>query len=78
MRLTFFGRLREVVGADEVDRFPPANIVDTESLRVWIGGEFPALLDAKVRIAIDDVIVSGAAPVAGVREVAFLPPVSGG
>ena len=78
MKLTFFGRLREAVGAGEVDRSPPTNVVDCESLRVWIGAEFPALLDPKVRIAIDDVIASGAAPIKGVREVAFLPPVSGG
>ena len=78
MKLTFFGRLREVVGAGGIDRFPTANVVDCESLRMWIGAEFPALLDAKVRIALDDVIASGAAPIKGVREVAFLPPVSGG
>ena len=78
MRLTFFGRLREVVGAGEIDRSPPENVVNAESLRLWIGGEFPELLDPKVRIAFDDVIVSDAAPVTGVREVAFLPPVSGG
>ena len=67
-----------MVGAGEIDRSPPTNVVDCESLRVWIGAEFPALLDARVRIAIDDVISSGSAPIAGVREVAFLPPVSGG
>ena len=78
MRLTFFGRLRDLIGAGEIDRSPPANVVDCESLRLWIGVEFPALLDARVRIAIDDVISSGSAPIAGVREVAFLPPVSGG
>ena len=78
MRLTFFGRLREAVGASEIDRSPTANIVDSESLRTWIGAEFPELLDPKVRIALDDVIASGAVSIAGVREVAFLPPVSGG
>ena len=78
MRLTFFGRLREAVGADALDRSPPANIVDAESLRAWIGTEFPDLLDAKVRIALDDVIVGDAAPIAGAAEAGFLPPVSGG
>lgn len=78
MRLTFFGRLREMVGAGEIDRSPPTNVVDCESLRVWIGAEFPALLDPKVRIALDDVIASGAALTARASEVAFLPPVSGG
>ena len=43
-----------------------------------IGSDHPALLDPKVRIALDDVLVSDDAAIAGVGEVAFLPPVSGG
>ena len=78
MRLAFFGRLRETIGAGELDRSPPANVVDSESLRVWIGAEFPDLLDPKVRIALDNVVVGDAALIAGVAEAAFLPPVSGG
>jgi len=78
MRLTFFGRLREAIGADIVDYSIPANVVDSESLRVWIGQEYPALLDPNVRIALDDVLAAGPAPIAGVAEAAFLPPVSGG
>ena len=78
MKLTFFGRLREAVGVGELDRSLPATIVDSESLRAWIGLEFPELLDAKVRVALDDVMTSGAVPIAGVNEIAFLPPVSGG
>ena len=78
MRLTFFGRLREAVGAGEIDRSPSADVVDSESLRTWIGAEFPDLLDPKVRIALDDVVAGDAAPIAGVIEAAFLPPVSGG
>lgn len=78
MRLTFFGRLRDAIGEPELDYSAPANVVDSESLRLLIGAEYPALLDPKVRIALDDVLVSGAAPIAGVREIAFLPPVSGG
>ena len=78
MKLTFYGRLREAVGAGELDRSPPANVADSESFRTWIGAEFPDLLDTKVRIALDDVVANGAMPIAGVSEVAFLPPVSGG
>lgn len=78
MRLTFFGRLRDAVGVDQLECSPPANVGDSESLRRWIGGEFPVLLDAGVRIALDDVLVIGPCPIAGVGEVAFLPPVSGG
>ncbi len=78
MRLTFFGRLRDVIGSGEIERSVPTNIVDSESLRAWIGTEYPALLDPKMRIALDDVLTAGPAPIAGVAEVAFLPPVSGG
>lgn len=78
MKLTFFGRLRDAVGVHELDCSVPANVGDSESLRLWIGAEYPVLLDAKVRIALDDVLVGGAAPIAGVAQVAFLPPVSGG
>ena len=78
MRLTFFGRLREAVGADEIERDVPPDVTDSEALRAWIGAEFPELLDHKVRIALNDVVANGAMPIAGVAEAAFLPPVSGG
>ncbi len=78
MKLTFFGRLRDAIGVPELDYSVPANVGDSESLRRSIGADYPALLDPTVRIALDDVLVSGAAPIAGVREIAFLPPVSGG
>ena len=78
MRLTFFGRLREAVGAGEIERDVPTDVTDSEALRTWIGAEFPELLDHKVRIALDDVVANGAMPIAGVAEAAFLPPVSGG
>jgi molybdopterin converting factor small subunit len=78
MKLTFFGRLRDSVGAGELDFPVPTNIVDSESLRSWLGDRHPALLDPSVRIALDDMVVSGPAPLAGVLEIAFLPPVSGG
>ncbi len=78
MRLTFFGRLRDAVGFGEMDCSPPANVDDSESLRAWIAGEHPVLLDPKVRMAIDDVLVRGPAPIDGAAEIAFLPPVSGG
>ena len=78
MKLIFFGRLRDEVGTHELDCLPPANVVNSESLRLWIGGQYPALLEPKVRIALDNVLVGKAAPISGVAEVAFLPPVSGG
>ena len=78
MKLTFFGRVRDAVGAGELDCSIPANVVDSESLRLWIGSQYPALLDPTVKIALDDVLTNGAVALAGVDEAAFLPPVSGG
>ena len=78
MRLRFFGRLRDAVGAGEFERAVPPHIADSEAMRRWIGEEYPALLDPSVRIAIDDVLAMGAVPIEGATEAAFLPPVSGG
>ena len=78
MKFLFFGRLRDEVGASEVESSVPARITDSETLRQWVGAERPALLDTRIRIALDDVLASGPAPIKGVTEVAFLPPVSGG
>ena len=78
MKLTFLGRLRDAVGAGEIECSVPATIANSEALRLWIGNEHPALLDATVRIALDDVLINGPAPIAGVAEAAFLPPASGG
>ena len=78
MKLTFFGRLRDQVGTGKIDCSPPTNVGDSESLRLWIGGQHSALLDPTVRIALDNILVSGPTPIVGVVEVAFLPPVSGG
>lgn len=78
MKLVFFGRLRDAIGRHEMDCSVPANVGNSESLRQWISGDYPVLLDPKVRIALDNVLISGAVPIAGVAEVAFLPPVSGG
>ena len=78
MKLRFFGRLRDAVGAPEFERAVPPHIVDSEAMRRWIGAEYPVLLDPSVRIAIDDVLATQTVPIDGAAEAAFLPPVSGG
>ncbi len=77
MKLRFFGRLRAAVG-DELEVELPPGVVDSTQLRNWLGREHPALLDPTVRMAIDDRILVAVTSLAGAREVAFLPPVSGG
>ena len=77
MKLRFFGRLRDAIGGElEVD--VPRDVSDSEQLRLWLGRRHPALLDASVRIALDDCILVAAAPIDGAREISFLPAVSGG
>lgn len=78
MKLTFYGRLRDEIGTHEIDCSIPANVCDSEALRHWIGARYPALLDPRLRIAFDGLLVADATPIAGVADVAFLPPVSGG
>ena len=78
MTLTFFGRLRDVVGVHHMMLAVPPEVRDSESLRHWLGAQYPALLDPRVRIAIDDVLATSTVPIDGASEVAFLPPVSGG
>lgn len=77
MRLRFFGRLRDAVGG-ELEVEVPRGVTDSEQLRAWLGHRHPALLDASVKIALDDRILVAPSPIAGAREIAFLPAVSGG
>ena len=78
MKLRFFGRLRDALGTSEVEVDVPANVTDSETLRTWLGSDYPALLDPSVRLALDDTVVAGRQPLGTAREAAFLPPVSGG
>jgi sulfur-carrier protein len=77
MKLSFFGRLRDAVG-DELMLDLPPHLVTTDDLRAFLGDRHPTLLDPAVKIALDDQILVASAPLAGAREIAFLPPVSGG
>ena len=77
MRLRFFGRLRHAIGR-ELEVEVPSHVTDSEQLRAWLGAQHPALLDASVKMALDDRILVAPQPIEGAREIAFLPPVSGG
>ena len=77
MRLRFFGRLRDSIGG-ELEVEVPGDVTDSEQLRAWLGRDHPDLLDASVKMALDDRILAAAEPIQGAREIAFLPPVSGG
>lgn len=79
-RLLFFGKLRDV-GADL--SVAPDDAATLGELRVWLERVAPdlaqALAKAKVRFAIDGELVhDDSASIVDAREVAFLPPMSGG
>ena len=82
-RLLFFGRLRDVAGQAERIVHLPRQLRTLTELCAWIrhdDAELGAALQAPgVRIAIDQVISSRADEgVQGAREIAFMPPLSGG
>ena len=81
MRVTvrFFARLRELVGAGELEREVPSGAtVGT----VWEGlvGDYPAIAayTASMSCAVNIDYARMTTPVSDGDEVAFLPPVSGG
>jgi molybdopterin synthase sulfur carrier subunit len=81
-RILFFGRLKEAAGgAEKTVELPPA-VRDATSLIVWLSEENQelrlALAAPAVRIAVDQRIVDRDAPISRPREIAFMPPYSGG
>ena len=77
MRVAYFGRLAEAAGVrSEVLEMSPATVGE---LRAMLAARVEGIGDAgKVRALVDDVIVGEDHVLAGVAEVGFLPPVSGG
>ena len=82
MRLLYFGRLAEVAGSRGGEVAVPDGIDTVSALRHWIGREQPelgaALASPTVRAVIADTYATDDDPIAGVTEIAFIPPVSGG
>lgn len=74
MKILFFGRLRDGAPAGPV----PTGVRDTGALRAWLGEGRPELLDASIRIAVNDELVLGDRPLCEGDEISFLPPMSGG
>lgn len=79
-RVLLFGRLADVAGWRE-RVFEPAP-ESLSALRFLVGGESSelaaALAGPGVQAAVDQALVRGDPHLAGVAEVAFLPPMSGG
>ena len=83
MKAVYFAWVRERIGkADELID-PPADIATIGELMAWLktrgeGYEAAFANEATIRTAIDHGHVKHDAPIAGAREIAFFPPMTGG
>ena len=83
MKVRYFAWVRERVGRAEEDVAPPDDVTTVAGLVSWLktqGEEYEEAFahERAVRAAIDRVHVKPETPLAGAREVAFFPPMTGG
>ncbi len=83
MRLVYFAWVRERVGRTDEEVDLPSSIATVADLVGWLrsrGEEYEYAFENEgvVRAAIDHVHVKMDAPIAGAREIAFFPPMTGG
>jgi len=83
MKLLYFAWLRERIGRTEEQLDVPPGVTTTSALVEWLKARGPeyayALAEpAAVRVAVDRVHASGDASIAGAREIAIFPPMTGG
>ena len=83
MKAIYFAWVRERIGKTEEVLSPPAGVVTVADLLDWLKGRGEgyeaAFADAApIRAAIDRAHVKHDAPIAGAREIAFFPPMTGG
>ena len=83
LKLIYFAWVRERVGKPEEEVDAPADIATVGELMTWLAGRGEEYAHAfanprVVRAAIDRTHVKPEAPIAGAREIAFFPPMTGG
>ena len=83
MKLVYFAWVRERIGLPEEDVSPPAEIVSVRDLLGWLksrGEGYEAALrhPEAIRVAINHQHVGHREPIAGAREIALFPPMTGG
>jgi molybdopterin synthase sulfur carrier subunit len=83
VKILYFAWVRERVGKAEETVEPPAGIATVGDLMGWLAGrgeEYAHAFDNPkvIRAAIDRTHVKAGAAIAGAREVAFFPPMTGG
>ena len=83
VKLLYFAWVRERIGKGEEVVEPPAQVATVADLMGWLAGrgeEYAFAFDNPkvIRAAIDRTHVKSDAAIAGAREVAFFPPMTGG
>lgn len=83
MKCLYFAWVRERVGTGEEHIEPPADVTTAGALKSWLAkrdeGYAYAFEDpAIIRVALDKTLVDDDAPLAGAKEAAFFPPMTGG
>lgn len=83
MTILYFAWLRERIGVSSEEASPPAHVATAADLVDWLRAKEPRYAAAfedvtAIRVAIDQEFAEMDAPIAGAREVAFFPPVTGG
>jgi molybdopterin synthase sulfur carrier subunit len=83
MKILYFAWLRERVGKPEEELTPPPEVRTVAELATWLAGRGESYAHAfenaaVVRAAIDKRHVKPDASIAGAREIAFFPPMTGG
>jgi molybdopterin synthase sulfur carrier subunit len=83
MRMVYFAWVRERIGTGEEEVSPSADVTSVADLIDWLaargGGHAEAFADrARLRAAVDQSFVPLDAPIAGAKEIAIFPPVTGG
>jgi molybdopterin synthase sulfur carrier subunit len=83
VKLRYFAWVRERIGAAEETLEPPAAVETVGDLISWLRGRGEdyerALAEPNaIRVALDHDHAEHDAPIAGVREVALFPPMTGG
>ena len=83
MKVLYFAWVRERIGKPEEEIDPPASVRTVGDLVAWLSGrgeEYAYAFEnaAVIRAAIDRNHVRSETQIAGAREIAFFPPMTGG
>jgi molybdopterin synthase sulfur carrier subunit len=83
MKALYFAWVRERVGKNEEELDPPAGVATVGDLIAWLAARGEGYAHAferprLIRAAIDCAHVGHDAGIAGAREIAFFPPMTGG